>query len=37
MPDVILRAPMVDALGHPFWSALIGLLVMTLVITVGVM
>jgi NADH-quinone oxidoreductase subunit H len=37
MPDVILRAPMVDALGHPFWSALIGLVVMTLVMTVGVM
>lgn len=37
MTDMILRAPMVDALGHPFWSALIGLIVMTLVMTVGVM
>jgi len=37
MPDVILRAPMVDALGNPFWSAFIGLVVMTLVMTVGVM
>jgi NADH-quinone oxidoreductase subunit H len=37
MPDIILRAPMVDALGDPFWSALIGLFVMTLVMTIGVM
>jgi NADH-quinone oxidoreductase subunit H len=37
MPDIILRAPMIDELGHPFWSALIGLIVMTLLMTVFVM
>jgi len=37
MTDVILGAPMVDELGHPFVSALLGLIVITLVMTVAVM
>lgn len=37
MPDMVLAAPSVDAISHPAISALIGLIVITLVMTVAVM